>query len=203
MTRSTICLRPPDWTSAVKRRRKERSRFWRKLRRHCPVASRAFSENATPILIPLQRPPAERPHNSQMRMAAVVLAASGSTRFAKPKQVIIFRGETFVRRIVAAGAEPTSSARYSPAQFMGTRRAVISGNPDPKHISTSCDERHHMNLRMSNLTLHSPDKSVQQKKLENLEHSVALYGMHDNFCGIHRTLHMTPAVELGVTDHVW
>jgi hypothetical protein len=49
--------------------------LWQKLRRHCPVASGAFSENTAPIFIPLQRPPAETPHSSQMRMAAVVLGA--------------------------------------------------------------------------------------------------------------------------------
>lgn len=41
------------------------------------------------------------------------------------------------------------------------------------------------------------------KKLENLEHNVALYFMNYNFCRIHHTLRVTPAMEAGVTDHVW
>ena len=41
------------------------------------------------------------------------------------------------------------------------------------------------------------------KKLENLEHAVALHYMHYNFCGIHQTLRVTPAMEAGVSDHVW
>ena len=40
-----------------------------------------------------------------MRVAAVVLAAGGSTRFGKPKQFALFRGETFVSRIVKAAIE--------------------------------------------------------------------------------------------------
>ncbi len=40
-----------------------------------------------------------------MRVAAVVLAAGGSTRFGKPKQLAVFQGETFIRRIVAAAIE--------------------------------------------------------------------------------------------------
>jgi hypothetical protein len=42
-----------------------------------------------------------------------------------------------------------------------------------------------------------------QKKLENHEHALALYFMHYNFCRIHQTLRVTPAMEAGITDHVW
>jgi len=39
--------------------------------------------------------------------------------------------------------------------------------------------------------------------MENLEHAVALHYMHYNFCRIHQTLRVTPAMEAGVSDHVW
>lgn len=41
------------------------------------------------------------------------------------------------------------------------------------------------------------------KKIENHALSVALYYMHYNFCRIHKTLRVTPAMATGVTDHVW
>jgi hypothetical protein len=41
------------------------------------------------------------------------------------------------------------------------------------------------------------------KKVENLEAAVALHYMHYNFCRIHQTLRVTPAMELGLADHVW
>jgi hypothetical protein len=41
------------------------------------------------------------------------------------------------------------------------------------------------------------------KKLENHEHALALYFMHYNFCRIHQTLRVTPAMEAGVADHLW
>jgi hypothetical protein len=41
------------------------------------------------------------------------------------------------------------------------------------------------------------------KKLENHGHAVALYYMHYNFCRLHKTLRVTPAMEAGVADHVW
>jgi hypothetical protein len=63
-------------------------------------------------------------------------------------------------------------------------------------------ERHHMNLTMSNRRFTRLTNAFS-KKLENLEHSVALYAMHYNFCRIHRILRVTPAMEAGVSDHVW
>jgi transposase-like protein len=95
-----------------------------------------------------------------------------------------------------------ADGRYSPAQCMGSRRAVIYGSPDPKHINTSYVERQHMTLRMSNRRFTRLTNAFS-KKLENLEHSVALYAMHYNFCRIHTTLRVTPAMEAGITDHVW
>ena len=41
------------------------------------------------------------------------------------------------------------------------------------------------------------------KSLRNQEHALALYFMYDNFCRIHQSLRVTPALETGVTDHVW
>jgi hypothetical protein len=41
------------------------------------------------------------------------------------------------------------------------------------------------------------------KKVENHEHSVAIHYMHYNFCRIHQTLRVTPAMEAGIADHVW
>jgi hypothetical protein len=41
------------------------------------------------------------------------------------------------------------------------------------------------------------------KKLENHEAAVALYVAHYNFCRVHETLRVTPAMQLGVTDHIW
>jgi hypothetical protein len=41
------------------------------------------------------------------------------------------------------------------------------------------------------------------KKVDNHVAAVALHYMHYNFCRIHQTLRVTPAMEAGITDHVW
>jgi hypothetical protein len=41
------------------------------------------------------------------------------------------------------------------------------------------------------------------KKLENHRHAIALFFMYYNFCRIHQTLRVTPAMEAGLSNHVW
>jgi IS1 family transposase len=92
--------------------------------------------------------------------------------------------------------------RYSPAQCMGARKAVISGQPNIKHVSTSFAERQNLNMRMS-MRRFTRLTNAFSKKVENLEHAVALHFMNYNFCRIHQSLRVTPAMEAGLTDHVW
>ncbi len=92
--------------------------------------------------------------------------------------------------------------RYSPAICMGARKAVITGKPDVNHVSTSYAERQNLTMRMS-MRRFTRLTNGFSKKLENHEHALALYFMHYNFCRIHQTLRVTPAMEAGVSDHVW
>jgi len=101
------------------------------------------------------------------------------------------------------GNQPlTPQTRYSPAKCMGTRRTVISGNPDHNHISTSYAERQNLTMRMG-MRRFTRLTNAFSKKMENLEHAVALHYMHYNFCRIHQSLRVTPAMEAGISDHVW
>jgi IS1 family transposase len=92
--------------------------------------------------------------------------------------------------------------KYSPGECIGTRTAVLMGSPDPKHISTSFVERQNLTMRMS-MRRFTRLTNGFSKKLANHEYQVALYFMHYNFCRIHKTLRVTPAMEAGLTNHVW
>jgi hypothetical protein len=74
--------------------------------------------------------------------------------------------------------------------------------PYHNHVSTSYVERQNLTMRMS-MRRFTRLTNGFSKKLENLEHAVALHYMHYNFCRIHQTLRVTPAMEAGVSDHVW
>jgi hypothetical protein len=92
--------------------------------------------------------------------------------------------------------------RYSPAQCMGARKTVVTGRPEFNLISTSLIERQNLNMRMS-MRRFTRLTNAFSKKLENLGYSVALYTMHYNFCRIHTSLRVTPAMEAGIADRVW
>lgn len=100
------------------------------------------------------------------------------------------------------GEGPKTEARYSPAQCMGARRAVVSGCPDAGHISTSHIERSNLTLRMSNRRFTRLTNAFS-KKVENHEHMLALSFCYYNFCRIHQTLRCTPAMAAGVSTRVW
>ncbi|MEK7992433.1 MAG: IS1 family transposase [Planctomycetota bacterium] len=100
------------------------------------------------------------------------------------------------------GPDPTEQKRYSPAQCIGTRTDILLGDPEPKHISTSYVERQNLTMRMS-MRRFTRLTNAFSKKLENHVAAIALHYMHYNFCRIHQTLRVTPAMEAGLADHVW
>lgn len=92
--------------------------------------------------------------------------------------------------------------RYSPSDCIGTRTAVLCGNPDQKHISTSFVERMNLNVRMG-LRRYTRLTNAFSKKFENHCHAFAIYISFYNFCRQHQSLRITPAMQAGLSDHVW
>jgi IS1 family transposase len=92
--------------------------------------------------------------------------------------------------------------RYSPPECIGAMKGVISGKPDPKHISTSYAERQNLNIRMHTRRFTRLTNAFS-KKVENHALSVALFAMYYNFVRIHKTLRVTPAMAAGVTEKLW
>lgn len=95
-----------------------------------------------------------------------------------------------------------ADTRYSPAKCIGCVPQDVTGEPDPKHVSTSYVERQNLTMRM-NIRRFTRLTNAFSKKLENHAHSVALFYMHYNFVRVHQTLRVTPAMEAGLTTSVW
>ena len=100
------------------------------------------------------------------------------------------------------GAAPETETRYSPGKIISTQLSVITGKPDSRHISTSYVERQNLTIRMG-MRRFTRLTNAFSKKLDNLKRAVALHFMYYNFCRVHQTLRVTPAMESGLADHVW
>lgn len=99
-------------------------------------------------------------------------------------------------------AQVSAERRYSPSEFLRADKRRISGDPDFKEISTSYVERQNLTMRMG-MRRFTRLTNGFSKKIYNLECAVALHFMYYNFGRIHKTLRVTPAMEAGVSDHVW
>jgi IS1 family transposase len=108
----------------------------------------------------------------------------------------------FAQLVKIYGENVEGQKRYSPAECVGTRKEVIRGNPNPKHVSTSYVERQNLTIRMQSRRFTRLTNAFS-KKVENHSHGVAFHFMNYNFARIHKSLRVTPAMAAGVTDHVW
>src|SRR5256714_2227426 len=87
-------------------------------------------------------------------------------------------------------------------RFGGCEMKTVSGNPDPKHVSTSFIERQNLTMRMG-MRRFTRLTNGFSKKLENHRAAIALHVAHYNFVRTHRTLRMTPAMAAGVDETAW
>jgi len=95
-----------------------------------------------------------------------------------------------------------SEVRYSPAECIGAEKHKITGNPDEDSVSTSYIERQNLTMRMGMRRFTRLTNGFSKKAI-NLFYAVSLHYMHYNFCRIHKTLRMTPAMKARVTDRLW
>jgi IS1 family transposase len=114
-----------------------------------------------------------------------------------------FRGHVDYAQLVKIYGETSESQkRYSPAECVGCERKAVTGYPDPEHVSTSFVERQNLTMRMS-MRRFTRLTNAFSKKIENHVATVALHCMFYNFCRVHQTLRVTPAMEAGLSNHIW
>jgi len=108
----------------------------------------------------------------------------------------------FAQLIKIFKSTPGGPGRYSPGEFCCTQTEIRHGNPDPKHISTSYVERQNLTMRMS-MRRFTRLTNAFSKKLDNHLHALALYFVFYNFCRIHKSLRVSPAMAAGVSGRLW
>jgi len=132
----------------------------------------------------------------------VQLTTDGHRAYLEAVEGAFGSGIDYAMLIKLYGNDREMEARYSPAECIGTREIPVTGNPNPKYISTSYIERQNLSMRMG-MRRFTRLTNGFSKKIDNHFWAIALYYMHYNFCRIHQTLRVTPAMEAGVSDHVW
>jgi IS1 family transposase len=108
----------------------------------------------------------------------------------------------YAQLIKIYGADKSGPGRYSPPVVVGIEQEEICGTPEPRHVSTSYVERQNLSMRMG-MRRFTRLTNAHSKKLENHGHAVSLYFMHYNYCKIHSTLRVTPAMAAGLSKTVW
>lgn len=103
----------------------------------------------------------------------------------------------YAQLVKVYGTPPEAETRYGPAVCLSTQRF-----PERKHVCTSHVERPNLTKRMG-MRRFTRLTNAFSKKIENHRAAVALHFLYYNFCRVHQTLRVTPAIEAGVVDHVW
>ena len=117
----------------------------------------------------------------------------------------VFAGQAdFAQMIKLYGdyGQHDTEGRYSPGQITEVIVKVRDGRPDPHHISTSIVERQNLTMRMA-IRRFTRLTNAFSKKLDNHKAACALHFAYYNFCRIHGSLRVTPAMEAGIADHAW
>lgn len=99
-------------------------------------------------------------------------------------------------------ANSEGEARYSPAEVASVEEVLVMGRPDPERICTSIVERSNLSTRMS-VRRFTRLTNAFSKKWENHWAAVAVWFAFYNFCRVHKSLRVTPAMAAGISGHVW
>lgn len=132
----------------------------------------------------------------------VQLTSDGNHAYLSAVDEAFDRQIDYAMLIKQYGESPEAEKRYSPAICVGAEKSPVRGRPDPEHISTSYIERSNLTLRMQNRRFTRLTNAFS-KKLANHKHMLAITWVFYNFARIHQTLRVTPAMEAGISDHVW
>jgi IS1 family transposase len=117
-----------------------------------------------------------------------------------------FGADVDYAQLVKLYGEPTGQKgherKYSPSECTGTKKRRVEGDPDAAKVSTSHVDRQNLTIRMHMRRLTRLTNAFA-KKVENHMHAVALHFMFYNFCRVHQSLRVPPAMAAGLTDRLW
>ena len=130
------------------------------------------------------------------------ITTDGFAPTARPSPIRWKTALGFAQLIKVYGKPTEGEGRYSPAEVVDTEVVPVFGNPENIRICTSIVERQNLTIRMQ-MRRFTRLTNAFSKKWENLWAAYCLHFAYYNFCRVHRSLRVTPAMEAGITDHIW
>lgn len=130
------------------------------------------------------------------------LTSDGFTPYVTAVKIFLPGRVHFAQLVKVYGAPSEGEGRYSPAEVVDSVPTILAGNPVRSRICTSHIERVNLSIRMGMRRMTRLTNAFS-KKWENLEAAYALFFAYYNFCRVHKTLRVTPAMESGIADRVW
>ncbi|MGD0737795.1 MAG: IS1 family transposase [Terracidiphilus sp.] len=130
------------------------------------------------------------------------LTTDGFSPYVSAVKLLLRDRVDFAQLIKVYGTPRDGEQRYSPAEVVDSVPVEIMGRPVADMICTSHIERQNLSIRMGMRRMTRLTNGFS-KKWENLEFAYALWFAYYNFCRVHKTLRVTPAMEAGITDHIW
>jgi transposase-like protein/IS1 family transposase len=126
----------------------------------------------------------------------------GFRHYVHATHMILGNRVDFAQLIKVYGTPREGEQRYSAGEVVEAVPVVVYGKPNPKRICTSHIERQNLTIRMGMRRMTRLTNGFS-KKWENLAAAYSLWFAYYNFCRVHKTLRVTPAMESGITDHIW
>jgi hypothetical protein len=130
------------------------------------------------------------------------LTTDGFSPYVSAVKMLLRDRVDFAQLIKVYGTPRDGEQRYSPAEVVDSVPVEIMGRPVMDMICTSHIERQNLSIRMGMRRMTRLTNGFS-KKWENLEFAYSLWFAYYNFCRVHKTLRVTPAMEAGITDHIW
>jgi IS1 family transposase len=130
------------------------------------------------------------------------LTSDGFRPYIGAVETVFGAGIHFAQLVKIYSSDESTRERYSPGEVVDAIPVPITGSPKPEKISTSFVERFNLTLRMQMRRLTRLTNGFS-KKWENLHSAMSLMIAHYNFCRVHQTLRVTPAMAAGITSEVW
>ncbi len=130
------------------------------------------------------------------------LTSDGFKPYIKAVQMLLRKRVDFAQLIKVYGVSRDGEQRYSPPEVVDAVPSIVFGNPDRDMICTSHIERQNLSVRMGMRRMTRLTNAFS-KKWENFEAAYALWFAYYNFCRVHSSLRVTPAMEAGIASHPW